>query len=217
MVVIAVLKVTVTSGCTNNPGTLKLTLDTPDHITSTSEPMRILAILSTEKETVCLPKWTRDTQLRIRVFDSAGARVNGPPWRVKCGNALLPWIPLLVIAYPLAAIGGVLDVADIGGRFDVVQPGKPVVIPISIAHVQFRPNSTCISIVGPKFSTEMCKSESALWIPDEYRIVVTVPNEYESSFPPPLFWQPYSHPLTAEIKVRVSDDGDGPTSAVTGL
>lgn len=205
-IVIAALAVTATSGCTNKPGTLKLTLEAPDHVTSKGEPMRILAILSAEKETVCIPKWTSDTQMKVRVFDSAGGKVNGPPWRVKCGNPLFPWMPLLVIAYPLAAIGGVLDVADIGGRFDVVQPGKPVVIPISITLVQFRPDSTCISIAGPKYTTEMRKSDSALWTPDEYRIVVTMPNKYESVFPAPLFWQPYSHPLTAEIKVRVTDN-----------
>lgn len=201
-------------GCANEPGMVSIHLESLAPIAGPNDPICLIVTLKSERKLACIPRRTMAEDMTISVYNSSGNKLPRPHPPAECGMRNLAFFPVLVVAYPFRVMGGLLDVADVGGRFDVIEPGKPATREFKIIKSRERDGRDYMVLLH---ATEVLSSGYpglSNWEPGEYRIVVTISYRPNTFFPPPLFWQPYSHTLTSEIKVRVADEGLEPTTQV---
>ena len=119
-----------------------------------------------------------------------------------------PWIdatgfigsmPYLWPVYLLGTAGGVLDVADVGNRFEILETGEEKTHFLVIARSKYQPDTLKVKTAG-----ETEEEGMAEWYKGKYILRVKMEDADNTfPYPAPLFWKPYTQPVEAEMAIRV--------------
>ncbi len=186
------------AGCSDKPGALQMSV-TPDAPEFGEHSLIRLRCDLSSDEAVCLPR-NYDVRVEMRRVDADEDSIHPSACRrFRCGSeyfALLPLVPAIVV-------GRLLDVGDLGGRFQVIAPGEA---------------RSCMLEIGGGSTTKYwlnnwppddlgTRPTDACWTPGEYRVTVSL-NNYNGFAP--LFWKPYSQPVQAEAFIQITDTSTEP-------
>jgi hypothetical protein len=180
------------AGCTNAPGAAKMRLAPEKQVFFTDESVGLEGMIIAGDAPVCL---VRGYHYRVEVRpESSSVPVkgsNGHPW--ICGTGLMVMLPILPIYLGVAY----LDVADTWGRFVVVPKGHETAFRLWIHPVD---DWLCVRTDGA------CKKDDKprpSFAPGRYAVSVSLWNQNDDPFPPPLFWKPYDKPVVGETEIVI--------------
>jgi hypothetical protein len=182
------------SGCTNAPGAARMRLAPEKQVFYRDEAISLEGAIIAGDAPVCL---VREYHYKVEIQpESGGARIQGSdghPWIDGTGlMAMLPILPIyLGVAY--------LDAADAWGRFVVIPKGRGITF-----HLSIHPANDWLWV-----STDRaCKKDEKVrqpFAPGRYAVRVSLWNQNDDPFPPPLFWKPYDQPVVGETQVVIVD------------
>lgn len=197
------LMVVLLAGCSNEPGSLTITLSSERATIFVDEPIRLHVLLETADARICLAR-TRHYRLEMRVVAprTAGNEPLTSTTPIVCGT----W---LVIGWPVSPViiaTALSDVADLTGRFDVMRPNdhRQDVLEIEPNPRHWNPDLLQVR----RNSVPTNQSPMHNWSPGHYQLDVRLVNRHLGLMPP-LFWEPYSHPLDGTVRVTIVERGDG--------
>ena len=195
MVRIALCGLLLLLGCANEPGALRLEVIPEKPQFRPDEPICLQATLRAVKGPVCLGRGYRFGVEMTPV--TAEAPVLREQRFALCGMPALATLPLR--PFLLTAI--LLDVGDLLGRFNVLHQNDQAKssVTLQLIHDAKKPG---LLVLRDAASIGQSKGKLP---PGRYRLKVSLLNEHQDWYPPPLFWRPYAHPATAEVLVCVAD------------
>jgi hypothetical protein len=193
MVILGALSTSLAIGCSNAPGALRIDVTAERSVIEVGEPIRLRANLVAGESSVCL---SRDPRLSVELREmNAAALVAKSPTTAFCGTGawetliFFPW--LFLVAY--------LDMADVGDRFDVLEPNQSQSYDKSLSLVETR-DSTRLMVEHPD---DWRHATQRALPPGNYELTVRLDNRHPHWLPPPLFWKPYDQPVSATIPISI--------------
>ena len=180
------------AGCSDKPGIVHMEVSPVAETLSTGETVRLTVSLTSD-EMVCLARHYDVAVVLKRIgVDEDSIRPYGR--LARCGNAALMLLPVL----PVILTARVIDVADVGGRFVLLMPGETLTNNLEVGGG----NSVTDWFDQRPPDLQRPRPEYAWWSPGDYRVTVELQNR-GNTWPAPLFWSPYSHPVKAETIVHI--------------
>ena len=184
VIFILTMALTTAPGCTNAPHALRMSVAPTTEQFPVGEDIHLLATLTAARDRVALG---RASQFRARLVHDETRRRYRSDAPVLCG---CPSAVLWPIAYPLMK----LDLADVGGRYRIIAPGRSESIQVSVVLPEAGDMWVSETDADPHGGVENHLP------PGTYRADVELRC---SSPPPPLFWIPYTHTLTATCEFSI--------------
>jgi len=186
------------AGCSDDPGMLHMTVSPAAPEIDRYSLVQLRCELKSDKP-ICLAR-NYAVEVRMHKLDEPDVTIKPSPCRrYRCGNEYFALLPLV----PAISAGRLLDVADLGGRFVVIQPGDA------------RTRSLAMGGSGDRYywfddwqpGDLGRKPKDAYWSPGKYRVTVAIRDFGDIA---PLFWKPYSHPVQAETTIQIVDTSTQP-------
>jgi hypothetical protein len=183
------------AGCTNEPGSLRLTVTPEKAEFVQGEPIIVDMALASSQSTVCLGKG-RHFEMEVR-RESDAEMVARSPGVGFCGTGAVETMIFMPWLYAVAW----LDVGDTLGRFVVLKPGGQIVERRQLLSKE--PRTCWVYPVKPASPTTSAPADDP-WPVGDYAITLRLKNVHGHWLPPPLFWKCYSQPVEARFNIHVA-------------
>jgi hypothetical protein len=191
------LAATVCAGCTNAPGALDFRVSPEKETFLADEPVRLRAVLSATGGSVC---YGRGSPWVVIVRPVGASTPMRTPERWICGTGVMPFIiPLQLCVVPVVA----LDVGDGLGRFVLIPRGKQRTHQLNLIPYDVSDTHVWVVVAEDREPTREPWQAAALLPAGRYVVRVELLNQY--SWPAPLFWTPYEHPIVATTEFTIID------------
>ncbi|KPK75384.1 MAG: hypothetical protein AMJ79_11340 [Phycisphaerae bacterium SM23_30] len=186
------------ASCKNTPGSLQLQIFPTKSPFKPDEPLQIQATLKALEGPICLSK---DYSFQVYIYPVNNASKEMRSERpFICGTPFVGSLPVMWPFYVAGTAAGISDVADVLGRFEVLQKGEERRIYITITPFQRGPLYVS---KGREFESISFPMEKE-WESGEYKIQFELIDADDTGlYPAPLFWRPYSHPARAESRFEI--------------
>jgi hypothetical protein len=173
-------------GCINEPDALEMQVKTVHAVHSPTNAVVLELTFVARKGPICL---TRNCNFKIkaRAPDGQVTKLMGPS---VCGTSAVILLPL----YPIIIVGAVFDVADLSGRFEILDSGRKTQRTLLISSESWVTDEAWIH----------SESKRTPFLPGEYEIEVEL-DESGGGVLAPLFWRPYSHRKSANTSFMVRE------------
>lgn len=185
------------AGCASNPGALEITVHPRKPSFAVDEPIEVDVRIVAHDGPVCIA--------RSHWFDIDLSRVSGSERSYK-GSEKGPFCSdSLAAFFPWAALVPMLDVADLGGNFNVISQGQPMAAYLKVTHggkrtMRGSPARAVPVHDGPRRVAPPIRMP---WQPGEYELTASLINRHVGNWPPPFFWKPYRYPISATTKITI--------------
>ena len=181
------------AGCTNAPNALELRVSPDKKEFPHGDPVLLNATLTATGGSVCL---ANSYAFAVELDPADGsASLQGSDQRFGCGTALMGILPIYPIILPVA----LLDLGDASGRFTVISHGQQKTRRLALG----RFGSGLEVCSAREFHRRKEAGTVKTLPPGEYGVRVRLINEHVGGFPPPFFWKPYEHPVTADTRLVI--------------
>ncbi len=181
------------AGCTNRPNALQLTLSTSKQVYLHDEPIRLTATFSSTEGTVCINKpWVKFLDFELSNLESDEQLEHTPIF--FCGTPYVALAPLMPFMYA----GAFLDVANVGGRFIVIEENQPQDFSYELLGNGSR------FIMRSEAATQNRDDLRHLPLPPgRYRLNVSLESELQRRTIIPLLWALYGQTVSAATEFEV--------------
>jgi hypothetical protein len=186
------------AGCTNPPNGLRMSIASAQDVCSPNKPIRLNVKLAASGGTVCLTR-PAPHSFTLDLEQSEASKALHRITIAYCGTGD-QWV---LLVYPFLAVGCLLDVADVAGRFVVLRDGQEHTCAIDLIPTE----DGFVALAPDDPDRDNWLSRSAPWPPGNYRLRASFRSEPSSAYPPPLFWRVYNTRVDAETSFVVSEPG----------
>ncbi len=194
----SVIWIVLATGCVNEPGALRLELRPAKAAFAPDESIEIAATLVAGKGPLCLQRTEASACYRVEMQPTRDGLPLTQGRLAYCGTN--PTMMLLPLA-PLIWVAAALDVADIGGNYQLLAAGDHCKQSLSLTNSQ-----SCVWTARTDDTRAVVRpGPHERWPVGRYRVRVQL-EQQEPAWGPPIGWRLYDQAVIAAVEIEIVED-----------